>query len=233
LTQFSDDLYNESLEFSITTESNTLPGSLENFELDAALDSILEAVITNQTPYQQDHLSELLRPLTRTERAEQVALEVVQRHDWVDGLHVLQRAFSMAGTGQARIAIENLIELGATPDEIELALELRAVWRDSPEFGVNLVRPLGTSSGRPYAVMSWSLALGLVRGFRAIPDREEVVGCLHHLFAFWRDYTNLLKRFPAFQLFLHHVVNDLPEHDLDQWLHAATHQAAFGWRDFE
>ena len=48
---------------------------------------------------------------------------------------MLQSVFERYGWSLARVALERIIAVGATPDEVALARDLRELWRETPELG--------------------------------------------------------------------------------------------------
>jgi hypothetical protein len=193
----------EILNFSGNPEIPTLEDEI------AALDDLLETLSVPDERVRVDQMKVTLNRLTRSERAEQIAIEVAFQNDWLAGLEVLQGIFERHGWGRARVAIQRIIALGATPDEVAIARDVRELWRDTPEFWVSLWRGTrGTFPGTPFHVLSWSLALGIVKRFQSIPVIEEVELVLHQLFNHWRDERGLIAGYPAFQLWLATLVHD-------------------------
>ena len=193
----------ETLGFSRNSETITSEDEI------ALLDDLLETFSVPEERGRVEQLKVTLNRLTRAERAEQKAIEVAFQNNWLEGLEVLQSVFERYGWSLARVALERIIAVGATPDEVALARDLRELWRETPEFGVSLWRGTrGTFPGQPYQVLSWSMALGLVKRFQSIPTLEEVELVLHQLFNHWRDHSGLLSSYPAFYLWIATLVHD-------------------------
>ncbi|EMV9315959.1 tetratricopeptide repeat protein [Vibrio vulnificus] len=143
--------------------------------------------------------------LTRWERAQQVAVEVIYSTNWF-GKHLafLTDVFFESGWGAARVTIEKEILSGTTIDELMLAREFKELWKNCDRYWITLSK-LGPSNHVTEAThkqMSWAQALKIIRCFNWLPSIEELEVFLDDEFEYW--YQNALMRrvFPIFMKYL-------------------------------
>ena len=153
------------------------------------------------------------------ERAEQVATELGLRFGWDSSeIQLLTELFDVRYWGSTRSAIERLLTIGATPDEIEVAIQLREFWNDRSEFGIDLGRvswwaPNSSSSYAPiHRTLSWPAALRLVRVTTALPDIAEMGRFLDDLYAAWYCSGRLRHAFCSFNYYFLHWLDYMEAH---------------------
>lgn len=148
--------------------------------------------------------------LTRAERARQVAVEVLDRLDWDrEHLPLLETIFVESGWGAARIAIENLVEKGAVPEQISLARQVRLIWFGNEYLWTCFRMKSNVKSMQAEAVyknFSWADALRVIRCFPSIPDVVEVERFIDEAFDEWYSSDRLRQHFRAFLKYLRYRI---------------------------
>lgn len=117
--------------------------------------------------------------LTQEDRAWQVAMEVAGEYE-LDQVETesLAEIFISNGWAACRIAMERELSQGTSLEELLLAAEVKEVWEEYPEY----YNEFETA----YRVMSWPLALSILRSFEGYPVIEEIEQMLLRLFEHWR-----------------------------------------------
>jgi hypothetical protein len=127
--------------------------------------------------------------LSREERAYQIAIEVGLSYGWEkEGIDVLHEIFVENGWGQARIAMERELADGTSEEEIRLAKELKEMWADRADFWMAFFQSRKDSSDYTYPggrVLSWRMALSLVRLFPNGADISEIEFFLENEYSKW------------------------------------------------
>ena len=145
--------------------------------------------------------------LTRRQRAQQQAIELGLEFGWDEaGITVLTEIFDLYGWSQCKVSMRRELHAGMTPDELALAMEVRALWLAYPEFAMDLgwfgERGWRESARATYRSLSWPMALALVRVHDGYPD----IACLEHflceLFDDWYSSHLLQRRCRSFNLYL-------------------------------
>jgi hypothetical protein len=78
--------------------------------------------------------------LERQKRAKQIAVEVIQAHDWgKENLPLLEQVFFENGWAMTRVSIERELTKGLMPGELELALFIRQVWTENQQYWVSFI----------------------------------------------------------------------------------------------
>jgi hypothetical protein len=139
------------------------------------------------------------------DRAIQLAAKLAREYHFQDGVEVLVAALNISRHGRTIAALKELLQLGTTKDELMLVLQLRASWREYPEFSAFVGDALSFGGSRR-EILSYRLALRLIKHFPYQVELEEVIYFLHDLLLLWRDRQDLMGRFSAFQDFVGHVV---------------------------
>ncbi|MDX1749054.1 MAG: hypothetical protein R3271_01890 [Methylophaga sp.] len=145
--------------------------------------------------------------ITQEQRALQIATEVIADSDW-DYKHItlLQEIFSIRGWAAARVVIEQLIEEGATPEEIKLAREIRYLWMESSKYWITFhkltARAVDSCTDAAYKQMSWLESMRIIRCFPSTPDIEEIHYFIEETYDIWYNSSQLRKCFKAFFKFL-------------------------------
>lgn len=155
---------------------------------------------------------QLAEALTRDERARQVAIRVGVSYGWGrSGVELLAEIFEAHGWGQARVAIEQMLEEGTTEDELLLVKELKDLWEDNHEYAMAFLRPSNRTGYCTYQggrVLSWRMAARVARLF---PNSDicEIESFLNSAFDAWYEGSTLKYRFPVFLNFLKHVISEI------------------------
>ncbi|MFT5700920.1 MAG: hypothetical protein ACI8ZB_003805 [Desulforhopalus sp.] len=147
--------------------------------------------------------------LTQEDRAWQVAMEVAGEYE-LDQVETesLAEIFISKGWSACRIAMERELSLGTSLEELRLAAEVKEVWEEYPEF----YNEFETA----YRIMSWPLALSILRSFEGYPAIEEIEQMLLRLFEHWRkDKISTL----IFRTFLEYLYDKFgPTKDCSEFL---------------
>lgn len=186
------------------------PKSLEQLTLDERILSFLEHL---EKP--QKNANSLLRSrVSNLERVEQLALDLAQKNNFHQGFQELLKALEISRHPKTQKALRELIQANITPFELSLVLELRATWREYPEFSAVVGNFFSSGSARREH-LSYRLALRLIRHFTYFPTTDDVVLLIQNLLTIWRDHVSLLHRFKVFQDFLSFATEDSDVLDFD------------------
>ena len=141
--------------------------------------------------------------LNRFEKAKQIATEVVQTHAWgKENISLLEQVFLENGWGMARVSIEKELNQGLIPEELELALFIRQLWAENPQFWISFMhitsdRP-GQETRASYKKMSWPESFRIIRSFNNIPSEEELQLFIYQIYDDWYCSTALQRQYKAF-----------------------------------
>ena len=145
--------------------------------------------------------------LSREQRARQVAIEVGQPFGWNnDGIELLTEVFVRYGWSATRRSIESAFEKDLTPEELRLSMAVREFWQEGGVFPDACIATVSPKRGTGYDVLSWPMALALVRLFGGTPDLAEIEDYLNRRFEVWRRDKSLFRQFPAFSSYLYHCI---------------------------
>lgn len=145
--------------------------------------------------------------ITREQRALQVAVEFLERVGWDrEHLRPLQDFFVRYGWSMARVALEREIEKGLDPEEFPIAVKLREIWAGNARYWTAFFYPPQAKDS--YRVMSWSMAILIIRSFSGIPIEEELELFVENEFDTWYSSDSLRRQFCAFIKYLYFRVVD-------------------------
>ena len=145
--------------------------------------------------------------LNRFEKAKQIATEVIQTHAWgKENISLLEQVFLENGWGMARVSIEKELNQGLIPEELELALFIRQLWTENPQFWISFKhitsnRP-GQETRAAYKNMSWAESLRIIRSFNNTPSEEELQLFIYQIYDDWYCSTALQREYKAFFKYL-------------------------------
>ncbi len=172
------------------------------------------------------------------ERAEQVALDLGLRYGWDNhGIQLLTDLFDVRFWGATRRAVERLLSCRMTPDELEVAIQLREFWSDRSEFSIDLGRVSwwaargSSATASKHGVLSWPVALRLVRMATALPDVAEIERLLDELFNEWYCSDRLRFAFCSFNYFMLYWLDHMEAHPELRNMWMAGFDAIVGERD--
>lgn len=150
--------------------------------------------------------------LTRAERAMQVAIEVGLKYDWdKTEIELLALVFERHWWSSARRSMERELAAGLKPEELSLAIALREIWDNHPEFASCCTTDYIVHT---YKILTWPLALALVRTWPSYPEPIEVEKFLETLFAEWYNHPSIYRSFKSFRDYLYHCLhNDYNTHN--------------------
>jgi tetratricopeptide (TPR) repeat protein len=152
--------------------------------------------------------------IDREHRAQQIAIEVLEKSDW-DPIHLplLQQVFIENGWSAARVAIEREIENGLSPDELALARKIRLYWSENERYWITFHRIQRNTSYEQtdaiYRNMSWPEALRIIHCFPSLPDIEEIYRFIDDEFDRWYESDRLRGSFRAFFKFIKFRINSM------------------------
>lgn len=128
----------------------------------------------------------------RRQRALQEAIKLGIQYGWEDSdIYILAEVFEKYWWSSAKRSMVRELEAGLLPEELRLALTTREIWRQYDEFAIHL-------SGYPYTVLSWSLAIKIVRSFHSYPEPEEIEYFFLEAYSEWRSRSSLADRHQSF-----------------------------------
>lgn len=151
--------------------------------------------------FEDTYPQETAKGLTREQRARQKAAEFLVFAGWPDSaLPLVQQVFVLSGWGAARIALEREAKKGLTPDELVLAAHLKAAWSENDYYWLAFER---TGSTRlSHHILSWPMALHIVRSYESLPQLEELMTLLDSEYEYWIERPQLTKAFHSFARYL-------------------------------
>ncbi len=159
--------------------------------------------------------------LTRRQRAQQQAVALGVRFGWdEEGIAVLTDVFERWWWSAAKRSMERELTAGLEPRELRLAIEVREVWSNHPEFAMDFGRLMNHERDRytsmVYRNLSWPLALQLVRTVDGYADAEYLDHLLCKHFDTWYTSSRLRHVYQAFATYLYFRLG-LAEGQLDEW----------------
>jgi len=145
--------------------------------------------------------------ISRSERAKQIAVAVMSTHHWdIKNIGLLQQVFYENGWGAARVAIEREIQRGLMPEELELAVFVRKLWTENPQYWISFIHVKSSleyqTTRDAYKNMSWSEALRVVRLFNSLPCDTEIQNFIDTIYDDWYCSTRLQRQFKSFMHYL-------------------------------
>lgn len=143
--------------------------------------------------------------LTRWERAQQVAIDVIYLTNSSDKhLDFLTDVFFENGWGMARKTIEREIRSGTSFDELILAWDFKEIWKNCDRYWIafNKIGPTAHVTEAIYRSMSWVQALRIIRCFNWLPSIEELEVFLDDEFEYWYQHTLMRALYPSFMKYL-------------------------------
>lgn len=170
--------------------------------------------------------------VSRELRARQVAAEVLARTDWdPDQLPLLQSIFVESGWSACRVAIEQLINIGVSPEELVLARQIRWYWAENEKYWMSFHWMKSNSpyeqTTDAYKHMSWQECFRILSCFPALPDVEEIYLLIEETYDIWYHSNRIRKAFKAFFKFLKYrtgttlrsLAGDIPYifHEFPDW----------------
>jgi hypothetical protein len=176
-------------------------------------DVYVQAEALEERPTRDDLTQEVQRGgrLTRAERALQVAVEVGRPYGWErDGIDLLAQTFERYWWSSARRSIERELAAGMTVGELALALDVRQLWTERPEFSIDFGPVIrwhawyrARSETRPsYRTLGWPTTLAVVRTVGEGASIDEVACFLDELYEHWYETDHLHYEFNAFESYV-------------------------------
>lgn len=143
--------------------------------------------------------------LTRWERAQQIAVEVIYSTNWSGkNLAFLTDVFYENGWGATRVTIEKEILSGTTIDELMLARDFKEIWKNCDRYWITLSKlgPTAHVTEATHRQMSWAQTMKIIRCFNWLPSIEELEVFLEDEFEYWYQHTLMRRVFPVFMKYL-------------------------------
>ncbi|WP_421182177.1 tetratricopeptide repeat protein [Aeromonas enteropelogenes] len=143
--------------------------------------------------------------LSRWERAQQVAVEVIYSTNWSGkNLDFLTDVFFESGWGSTRVTLEKEILSGTTIDELKLARDFKEIWKNCDRYWITMSKlgSINQTTDAAYKQMSWSQALKIIRCFNWLPSIEELEVFLDDEFEYWYQHSLMRRVFPIFMKYL-------------------------------
>lgn len=194
-----DDLFVESY-----SEENDLYNIADDVLMTSFDFDVIDDVIANEKKSFQN-ISDEDGKLSRWERAQQIAIEVIYNTNWPGkNLSFLTEIFFENGWGAARVVIEKEIINGTTIDELILAREFKDIWKNCDRYWITMYKlgSLNQITDATHKQMSWSQALKIIRCFNWTPSIEELEVFLDDEFEYWYQHSIMRKAFPVFMKYL-------------------------------
>ena len=141
--------------------------------------------------------------LTRSERAHQMAVDIIAKYDWSRAhLPLLHEIFIEKGWAMARVSIVREMNKGLTPDELKIAFYIRQLWTESTHYWISFIHVTNNAMHQQtrdaYKNMSWPEALRIIRTFNNTPSEEEVQSLLEALYDDWYGSVKKQREFKTF-----------------------------------
>ncbi len=141
--------------------------------------------------------------LTRSERAHQMAVDIIAEYDWSRAhLPLLHEIFIDHGWAMARVSIKREMNKGLTPDELKIAFYIRQLWTASTQYWISFIHVTNNAMHQQtrdaYKNMSWPEALRIIRSFHNTPSEEEVQYLLDELYDDWYGSVKKQREFKTF-----------------------------------
>ena len=147
--------------------------------------------------------------VSRHNRARQQAIEVGEEFNWDEaGIQLLAGVFEKYGWNAAKRAVRNQLEHGLTPDELEIAVQIRELWSERTEFSINFgwssyfANAVCGVSKDHYHALTWGVSIQLIRLTDLLPDIAEIEHLLDELYTTWYNCRYLHDSFPSFYCYL-------------------------------
>ncbi|MAQ98967.1 MAG: hypothetical protein CMI00_00325 [Oceanospirillaceae bacterium] len=152
--------------------------------------------------------------ITRRERANQVAQDVLFYSDWQrtrSNLEALTDIFEEYGWSRTKQSIRQAIDLGFSLEQIITARDLRHFWQDNERFWMKFtsVNDFDPYTQPAYRNLSWPQALAFVSYNGCLLSLAEVEHYLEGEFDYWYGHSVLRRAFPAFLKYLYFRRSDM------------------------
>lgn len=190
----------------VTEDEYIFYGDQEETDHDFDLDDIYDF---DEVVDSKEIITEALskQKLSRSERAYQLAVEIIAKYDWSKAnLPLLHEIFIEKGWAMARVSIEREINKGLTPEELKIAFYIQQVWAASTHYWISFIHVTNSAMHQQtravYKNMSWPEAIRIIRSFHNTPSEEEVQYLLEELYD---DWYGSVKKHREFKTFIRYV----------------------------
>jgi hypothetical protein len=193
-----DELLLEEGEWDDGWVDDSAPLSIAKTRLDTDWELLSDDVFAFEEAPTREELQEVrtTTSLTREERARESALKMGAAIGWdTEEILVLQQIFVTYPWGATKGAVQRQIDFGVTPEELRLAYEIRLNWQRNPEYSASF-------GSYPHCVLSWPLAVDIVKSFRGYPELEEIETFLWELHMEWYSSARRRRDFLSFRDYL-------------------------------
>jgi hypothetical protein len=208
---FEDDEADETLifyqdEFQLLEEPSAATGI-------AAVDDLFESEAVDLDVFfdddeeegEEEKLANKTGKITRWQRSKQKAVEFIVNHDLDnDWLDFVRSVFFDLGWSQTRVALDREVHAGSTIAELQLAYQIKCVWRQRPDYWMTFARYMkpGAVTQDSYMSFSWRTAMRVIDSFGDIPDIEEVEHWFQCEFENWLYTGRLRYSYRSFSIYL-------------------------------
>jgi hypothetical protein len=144
--------------------------------------------------------------LTREQRANQIAVEILKKYDWDDKyLSLLRETFEINRYPASRTAIERQLKNGMYPEELELALFIRELWASNGHYWLSFFSIYDKQTQRQNNSIGWKYPLQIIRSFTYLPSQDEIQFFIERAYDDWCSSTKLCEEFQSFILYLIYI----------------------------
>ena len=144
--------------------------------------------------------------LTREQRANQVAVEILKKYDWDDKyLGLLRETFEINHHPTSRAAIERQLKNGMLPEELELALFIRELWESNGHYCLSFFSIYDRKTQKTSSNIGWKYPLQIIRFFSYLPAQEEIQFFIERAYDDWSSSAKLCEEFQSFIVYLIYI----------------------------
>ena len=187
----------------LAAKGDDSPYATEEFDAEVDWEQYIEDTYEFDEEPTREDLDEVATTerITREQRCTQQAIELATRFDWdTDGMELLRDIFLQYSWGAAKAALIRQLESDVTPSELRLAHSLRIFWAVTPEFSLSFGK-------YPHFILSWPLAIEIIRSYRGEPDLSEIEHFLWSAYDIWYSTGHLRRGFPSFRDYVKARIN--------------------------
>lgn len=195
--------------------------SLDDFEIDTRPVSELnpeqsveyvESILNAESIFSDDYgptthelSTDRSSKVSRSGRANQIASALVDRYSLPPAaLSTIASIFTENWWGSSRTAVINLLDRGASYQEVFLAFQLRQFWSSNGEFSTYFLESQEPALRK--IALPWLVAFDFVRSFQGIPDIAELEQYLNESVEFWMSKRSLHYSYPSYLLYLKGII---------------------------
>ncbi len=146
---------------------------------------------------------EISNTLSRYQRARQEAADLIDQVGWSKSqLDLITTIFIENGWSAAKRTLLEEIHRGASFETIEVARELKLLWKESERYWIYFARGKKDQTLASYKHFSWRQSIRLINIYASVPSIEELHEMLEVEFEYWYSNPVLRRKYPAFVKYL-------------------------------